>query len=153
MHRGTAKLCKHPPHSCQHRGRSCSPSQGYSPLEIQMQFQSHCPLGHASSISPRDRPVLGGGCGTAATPQRAEAPAGSAETRAPRFPPQTPAEHMQGERLEMLMKWPSLAAKQRESHSAAKSQQHGGARAAQIGGYLTISRQGKLLSSFFPKSW
>lgn len=41
---------------------------------------------------------------------------------------------------------------QSESHSAAKSQQHGGARAAQTGGYLTVSRQEKLLSSFSRKA-
>lgn len=81
-------------------------------------------------------------------PTAGRSPSRSAKTR---FSPQTSAEHVQGERFEMFIKWPSLAAKQ--SHSAAKSQQHGGARAAQIGRYLTVSKQGKLLFFLFPKSW
>lgn len=47
----------------------------------------------------------------------------------------------------MFIKWPSLAAKQSESHSAAKSQQHGGARAAQTGDISLF--QGKK-NCFFP---
>lgn len=101
------------------------------------------------SISPRDRPIMGGGCRRAAPTQQGEAWAGFARTR---FFPQTLAEHVQAERFEMFIKWLSLAGKQSESHSPAKSQQHRGARAAQIGGYLTVSRQEKL-SFLFPKNW
>lgn len=96
------------------------------------------------SISLRDRPIMGGGCGRAAPTQQGEAWAGFARMR---FFPQTLAEHVQAERFEMFIKWLSLAGKQSESHSPAKSQQHRGTRASQIGGYLTVSRQAKL---FFP---
>lgn len=68
------------------------------------------------------------------------------------FSPQTSTEHVQAERLEMFIKWPSLAGKRSESHSPAKSQQHGGARAAQIGRYLTVSRQAKPFF-LFPENW
>lgn len=101
------------------------------------------------SISLRDRPIMGGGCRRAAPTQQGEAWAGFARTR---FFPQTLAEHVQAERFEMFIKWLSLAGKRSESHSPAKSQQHRGARAAQIGRYLTISRQAKLFF-LFPKNW
>lgn len=109
-------------------------------LEMQLQLQSSS---SPTPPSPRgtDPSWLG-----AVGQQQEEAPAGSAKTRVSRFSPQTSAEHVQGERLQTFIKWPSLAAKWSESCSVAKSQQHGGARAAQIGRYLTVSRQEKLFS-------
>lgn len=91
------------------------------------------------SISPRARPILAGLWHSRA-PEQGEAPG---------FPglPSNLSRALQGESFEMFIKWPSLAAKQSESHSAAKSQQHGGARAAQTGDISLF--QGKK-NCFFP---
>lgn len=151
---GRGELCKHPSPSCEHRGRPSPRHAGVPEItpipEIQLQLQSSSSLGRVPLHLPEGQTRPGWGLWESSCPTAGRSPSRPAKTR---FSPQTSAEHVQGERFEMFIKWPSLAAKQSESHSAAKSQQHGGARAAQIGRYLTVSKQGKLLFFLFPKSW
>lgn len=135
------------PPPCEYRGRYSSRHAGFPEitpiLKTQLQLQSNSSLIHAPLHLPEGQTHHGWGLWESSPYAEGKAWAGFARMR---FVPQPSAEHVQAERFEMFIKWLILAAKWSESHSPAKSQQHGGARAAPIG-YLTVSRQAKLLFS------
>lgn len=94
------------------RRRSRDSSRPGNTAAITEQFLSRpCPL-HVPE--GQTRPGWGLWESSRPTAGRREAPAGSAKPRFSRLSPQTSAEHVQGERFEMFIKWPSLAAKQSE---------------------------------------